>query len=245
MLEGGVIEVRAENIPADRDKEPIGGAHVRISIRDYGSGIPAENLSRIFDPYFTTKPGGSGLGLATSYAIISKHGGQIYVNSRIGEGTEFEILLPAYQEPATEESPILEGLSQGVGRLLVMDDEEALRTLLYRILTKLGYDVQSARDGAEAVAMYESAKASGRVYDAVLLDLTISGGMGGVETAARLKVFDPSVKLIVSSGYADGAILSNYRDYGFDDVIPKPWQVTMVSEVFRRVLASKSARTAS
>jgi len=122
-------------------------------------------------------------------------------------------------------------------------DEEALRALLYRSLTSLGYEVHSARDGAEAIALCEAAKASGRVFDAVLLDLTVSGGMGGVETAARLRELDPAVKLIVSSGYSDAPVMSKFREYGFDDVIPKPWQTAEVSEVFRRVLLAERGPT--
>jgi CheY-like chemotaxis protein len=117
-----------------------------------------------------------------------------------------------------------------------MDDEETLRTLLARSLTKLGYQVESARDGLEAIALYESAKRSGHAFDAVLLDLTISGGMGGAETGARLKELDPFVKLIVSSGYSDAPVMANYREYGFDDVIQKPWQTAQLGEVLRRVL---------
>ena len=124
-----------------------------------------------------------------------------------------------------------------------MDDEEALRKLLENILTKLGYGVQTARDGTEAIALYESAKASGRRFDAVLLDLTVSGGMGGIETAAKLKQLDPSLKLIVSSGYSDGPVMSDFRKYGFDDVIPKPWTPAEVSRVFRRVLAGDPGRS--
>ena len=245
MLEGGIIEIHAENVAANDDNEPLVGAYIRTSIRDYGSGIPPEILSRIFDPYFTTKPGGSGLGLATSYAIVVKHGGHISVNSKSGEGTEFIILLPASEELAEPDSPVSGGMQKGAGRLLVMDDEEALRTLLERSLTELGYEVQSAGDGTEAIALYESAKASGRDFDAVLLDLTISGGMGGVETAARLRELNPAIKLIVSSGYSDASIMSNFREYGFDDVMPKPWKVAKIGEVFRRVLVSDSAPNAT
>lgn len=156
----------------------------------------------------------------------------------------FTILLPA-SDFSPQPDSLQDGLmQQGAGRLLVMDDEEALRTLLDRSLTKLGYEVHSAKDGEEAIAMYESAKASGRFFDAVLLDLTVSGGMGGVEAAARLKALDPRIKLIVSSGYSDASIMSNFREYGFDDVIPKPWQVANLGEVFRRVLVSGPTPTA-
>ena len=117
-----------------------------------------------------------------------------------------------------------------------MDDEENIRILLTRMLTRLGYDVQAARDGAEVIEMYEAASASGCAFDVVLLDLTVSGGMGGVEAAAKLKEFDPSAKLIASSGYADTSVMSRFHEHGFDDVLPKPWVMAQLSEVFRRVL---------
>ena len=234
MPEGGIIEVRAEN--AVLQNSPDADPWVRISIRDYGCGIPADVLPRIFDPYFTTKPGGSGLGLATAYAIVAKHGGHIAVDSKPGEGTVFTVDLPASHETPAPQAPIVAHIQTGTERILVMDDEEALRNLLKAVLTKLGYEVQTARDGAEAIALYEAAKAAGRGFDAVLLDLTVSGGMGGMEAAAKLKELDPSSKLIVSSGYSDAAVMSDFARYGFDAVIPKPWTATQVSEVFRRVL---------
>jgi len=232
MPEGGVIEVRAENFILASGA----GAHVRISIRDYGCGIPADVLPLIFDPYFTTKPGGSGLGLATAYAIIAKHGGNLSVESKPRHGTVFTIDLPASQESPAPEPPIVGPMQAGTERVLVMDDEEALRKLLERVLTSLGYEVQTARDGAEAIALCEEAKASGHSFDVVLLDLMVSGGMGGIEAATKLKELDPSLKLIVSSGYSDALVTADFRKYGFDDVIPKPWTVVQVSEVFRSVL---------
>ncbi len=227
MPEGGIIEVRAENL-AD--------AHVRISILDYGYGIPADVLPRIFDPYFTTKPRGNGLGLATAYAIVVKHGGNLSVKSKPGQGSVFMIDLPASPQRPECQAPAATRLQTGTERLLVMDDEEGLRKLLATILAKLGYEVATARDGAEAIALCEDAKAAGRGFDAALLDLTVSGGMGGIEAAAKLKECDPSLKLIVSSGYSDSAVMSDFRKYGFDDVVPKPWVIDEVSEVFRRVL---------
>ena len=242
MPEGGIIEIRAENIAPGGDKEPGAEAHVRISIRDYGPGIPANILPRIFDPYFTTKRGATGLGLTTAYAIVSKHGGHLSVDSKGGEGSTFIVDLPASAESPEPGPPAVARLRKGTGRLLVMDDEEALRKLLNHILTRLGYDVQTARDGAEAIALYEAAKDSGRGFDAVLLDLTVSGGMGGIEAAARLKELDPSAKLVVSSGYSDAPVMSKFREYGFDDVIPKPWKATQLSELFGRVLVRESER---
>jgi CheY-like chemotaxis protein len=242
MPEGGIIEVHAENVVVE---DALGAdTRVRISIRDYGCGIPANVLPRIFDPYFTTKPGGSGLGLATAYAIIAKHGGGLSVESKPGDGSVFIIDLPASQESPAPEAPIVADIQAGTGRILAMDDEEALRKLLETVLTTLGYEVQTAHDGAEAIALCAEAKASGRSFDAVLLDLTVSGGMGGMEAAVRLKEFDPSLKLIVSSGYSSAAVMSDFRKYGFDDVIPKPWTVAQMSEVLRRVLVTEPDRNA-
>jgi len=239
MPEGGIIEVGAENVMVGPD------ARVRISIRDYGCGIAADDLPRIFDPYFTTKRGSSGLGLATAYAIVAKHSGNLSVVSTPGDGTRFTIDLPASREVPAPRPQTIVDTQQGSGRLLVMDDEEALRMLLKSVLTNLGYDVETARDGAEAIAKCEHAKASGRSFDAALLDLTVSGGMGGAEAAVQLKELDPFLKLIVSSGYSDSPVMSDFRQHGFDDVIPKPWAVAEVSAVFRRVLAPNPDRKAN
>jgi PAS domain S-box-containing protein len=238
MPDGGIVEVRAENAVRDSGGMASPGAYVRISIRDYGCGIPADVLPRVFDPYFTTKQGGSGLGLATAYAIVSKHGGHISVASKPGEGTMFTMDLPALQAGPMPQIPAPAVLQRGSGRLLVMDDEEVLRKLLVRVLTELGYEVTCARDGAEAIAQYEAQKASGRDFDAVLLDLTVKGGMGGIEAAARLKELDTSAKLIVSSGYSAAPVMADFRRYGFDAMIPKPWTPAQVSEVFRKVLVT-------
>jgi signal transduction histidine kinase/ActR/RegA family two-component response regulator len=240
MPDGGIIEVRAENVSLEAPGGPE--RRVRITVLDYGCGIPADVLPRIFDPYFTTKPEGTGLGLATSYAIVNKHGGSLAVRSKPGSGTVVTIDLPASQQTPAEQAPAPSKIQSGTERLLIMDDEEAVRTLLTRVLTKLGYEVQCARDGAEAIALCESARAAGRGFDAVMLDLTVKGGMGGLEAASRLKALDPSIKMIVSSGYSDSPVLSDFRRYGFDDVIPKPWGLTQVGQIFRRVLVPNPDR---
>lgn len=243
MPDRGAVEVHAENVifpnSAD-DADP----RVRISIRDYGPGISPEVRGRIFDPYFTTKPGGSGLGLATAYAIVVKHGGYLTVESTPGAGTVFTVDLPASFQTPVPDAPAAAPVRAGTERLLVMDDEEALRILFKAVLTKLGYDVETAQDGAEAVALYEAAKAENRGFDAVLLDLTVIGGMGGVETAAKLKEVDPSAKLIVSSGYSAAPVLSHFAEYGFDAVLLKPWTVAEISEALQRVLAGDHVRRA-
>jgi signal transduction histidine kinase/ActR/RegA family two-component response regulator len=241
MPGGGTIEVHAENVGLG-DGSDAAGRRVRISIRDYGRGISADVLRRIFDPYFTTKPGGAGLGLATAYAIVLKHGGHIAVESAPGTGTVFTVDLPASQETPLTETSNSAPIQTGTERLLVMDDEETLCTLFKAVLSQLGYVVQTAGDGAEAVALYQAAKAAGAGFDAVLLDLTVLGGMGGMEAAARLKQLDPNAKLIVSSGYSDAPVMSHFSDYGFDAVILKPWTVKEISDVLRRVLVENPVR---
>ena len=231
MPAGGIIDVRAENVETP-GLEP----RVRISIQDYGCGIPTGLLPRIFDPYFTTKTGGSGLGLATAYSIVARHNGQLSVKSDLGRGSVFTIELPASLESPAPEPPAASSTQSGTGRILAMDDEEALRKLIVIVLSNLGYEVQTAADGAAAIALYESAKAEGRGFDAVVLDLTVGGGMGGIEAAAILKEMDPSARLIVSSGYSDTTAMSDFQRYGFDAVIPKPWTPAQMGEVLRRVL---------
>jgi signal transduction histidine kinase/ActR/RegA family two-component response regulator len=233
MPSGGNIEVQAENVP-----DPSGGEEprVRISIRDHGRGIEPEIQERIFDPYFTTKPGGSGLGLATAYAIVAKHGGQIAVESFPDQGTLFTVHLPAALKAQLPEAVAVSGVELGTERLLVMDDDDTLLILFKAVLTQLGYDVQTARDGAEAIALYQASKVTGSGFDAVLLDLTVTGGIGGLEAAAHLRRLDPAARLIVSSGYSDAPVMSDFREYGFNAVIPKPWTVPEMSHVLRRVL---------
>jgi signal transduction histidine kinase/CheY-like chemotaxis protein len=238
---GGSIEVRAENI-ALQNGSGEAAPHVRVSIRDQGHGIAPDVLRRIFDPYFTTKPGGSGLGLATAYAIVVKHGGHLSVESTPGVGTVFIVDLPASLEAPLAQMPVSFPMQTGSERLLVMDDDEALRELSKAVLSTLGYDVQTAGDGAEAVDLYAKDQAAGKGFDAVLLDLTVTGGMGGLEAAAMLKELDPSARLIVSSGYSDAPVMSRFAEYGFDAVILKPWTVREMSEVLRKVLVADPVR---
>lgn len=237
MAGEGIIEVRAENV--DTADSPAGSPLVRIVIRDYGCGIPAEVLPRIFDPYFTTKSGTSGLGLATAYAIVTKHGGRISAESMVGQWTEFTIDLPSSQEAIPAEAPIATPVRSGKERLLVMDDEEAIRNLLRVVLGKLGYDVETACDGAEAIALYEEAKARGTGFEAVLLDLTVSGGMGGLEAASKLKELDPDAKLVVCSGYSDATVMADHAAHGFSGVIQKPWTTGEIAAVFESLLTDR------
>jgi signal transduction histidine kinase/ActR/RegA family two-component response regulator len=236
MPEGGRIEVRAENLHLDDDLLPVRpGKYVRVSVRDFGCGIPPDILPRVFDPYFTTKPSGSGLGLAAAFAIVSKHQGHIAVQSTVGVETTFSIYLPASGKTLPPTLPSAEPVHTGSGRILVMDDESAIRQLVARMLERFGYEAEGAKDGEEAIALFQAAKAAGRGFDAVLLDLTVPGGMGGADAAIKLREIDPSVPLVVTSGYAHGQILSEYQKHGFDAVLRKPWTVAELGQVFKQV----------
>lgn len=202
-----------------------------------GDHIPERDLDKIFDPYFTTKAKGSGLGLATSLSIIRHHGGHIRVQSRVGIGSMFELLLPAAPD-ATPPTPVTQ--SAGAihpARVLVMDDEEAILQIASRILTRHGFTVATATDGAAALRLYEEALRQGAPFDVVVLDLTIRGGMGGRDTIRALLELDPHVKAIVSSGYSNDPVMSTYRQHGFLGVVAKPYQMDNFVETVRRIAA--------
>ncbi|NKE73787.1 PAS domain S-box protein [Candidatus Manganitrophus noduliformans] len=238
MPQGGTIEVRAENYLAvgTENQFPLPpGPYAKISIRDFGTGISREHLPKIFDPYFTTKQRGSGLGLPTSYSIIKKHDGYITVDSEVGEGSTFSIYLPGSShgiEPERKlEAPLL-----GRGKVLIMDDDEAVREVAGEILRFLGYQVEYAKDGSEAIACYQEASSSGQPFDLVIMDLTIPGKMGGKEAMQRLLEIDPHVKAIVSSGYSNSPVMANYLKYGFKGVITKPYTIEQVSKTINRLI---------
>ena len=225
MPDGGKIEIVAENVEPDRLKNvPLPpGKYVRISIFDHGRGIPPETLKNIFDPYFTTKKAGSGLGLAICYSIIKKHHGLITVDSSLGKGTTFHIYLPATAKKLLNKSQQKVDGANRNGKILVMDDEELIRDITSTMFKVSGYQVELAEDGQEAIEKYTAAMEKGEPFDVVLMDLTIPGGMGGKETIEKLLEIDPGVQAVVSSGYATDPIMSNYKQYGFCQVIPKPY----------------------
>ena len=238
MPGGGQIFVNAENkelkIP---DGLPLqNGNYVHISICDTGTGIPAEDLPRIFDPYFTTKEKGSGLGLATSYSIVKNHDGCITVDSIPGEGTTFHVFLPASPEAAAHSSQKWGQAVAGSGRILVMDDEEMIRDIAGSLLSMIGYQVSFAVDGEEAIALYAESLRSEERFDAVIMDLTIPGGMGGKEAIGKLRELDPKVKALVSSGYSTDPVMSDYRRFGFKGVVLKPYIIEDLSKALQRVL---------
>ncbi|MBI4966404.1 MAG: PAS domain S-box protein [Desulfomonile tiedjei] len=240
MPQGGVIKMRVEDVVvAPEHGLPISpGPYVRISIEDHGRGIPEEHLSKIFDPYFTTKQKGSGLGLATSYSIIKKHDGLIAVSSTSGTGTTFDVYLPRSDDKIPEDNGTKLRLLTGKAKILLMDDEQIIGDLAKEILSMLGYDVDVATDGAEAVELYGKALKTEEPYDLVIVDLTVPGGMGGKEAIDILGKSDPKIRAIVSSGYSNDPIMANHEKHGFIGVVAKPYTVIELSEAVRRALVS-------
>ena len=238
MPGGGTIEVRADNIGFEAGAPfPLTeGQYIKITVQDYGCGIPKEVLANIFDPYFTTKAEGSGLGLTTAYAIVTKHDGYITVTSEVGMGTTVLIYLPASQQALVSAQTQPHIPLSGSGRILVMDDEEMIRGLLRALLETLGYTVECVQDGAEAVAVYQRAQAAGQPFATVILDYTMPGGMGGLETLNRLRAIDPQVKALISSGYANNPVMADWAYYGFSGVVAKPYTMAQLQEALHNVL---------
>jgi CheY-like chemotaxis protein len=238
MPEGGVIRIAMKNekISAESARPLSLGNYLLLTLADSGMGIRAEHLSRIFDPYFTTKQSGSGLGLATVYSIVRKHQGFVEVESELGKGTTFHIWLPAAAEAQIIPPHTPQAVEKLSGRVLFMDDEDTIRMLAVSLLSRLGLDVTAVADGAEAVRVYSEAKSNGSPYRLVMMDLTVPGGMGGKEAMTELLKIDPHVKAIVSSGYSSDPILANYRAHGFRGVIPKPYRFTDLARTIQLVL---------
>jgi CheY-like chemotaxis protein len=239
MPGGGVIKVSAENIVINATQPiPIKkGKYVKITMEDHGIGISEGHLQKIFDPYFTTKQRGSGLGLSISYSIIKRHNGHITVKSQLGEGTTFFIFLPASKEKLlSKEVQKKKSLQVGKGRVLVMDDEELVRDVAGEMLRHIGCTVELAKNGREASEFFMKAKNSGIPFDIVIVDLTVPGSLGGEETIKELIKIDPKAKVIVSSGYSDDPVLSNFRKYGFSGMISKPYRIQELSKVINEVL---------
>jgi signal transduction histidine kinase len=238
MENGGIVNVRIDNqVVAPRNEMSLKeGRYVKISVEDHGAGIPARYIHKIFDPYFTTKEHGSGLGLATVYSIVRNHDGFIGVDSEEGVGTVFYIYLPSSEHcvPQTVECKL--DAPSGSGKILVMDDEALIRSVASDILDFLGYSAVTCPDGKEAIALYRDAMTAGEPFTAVLMDLTVPGGMGGRETMERLMEIDKDVVGIVSSGYCNDPILSNYRDYGFSGIVNKPYSPDALGGVLHNLL---------
>jgi len=252
--ESGRIEIEAHNKKEGKDKTP----YIEIIVRDNGPGIPPKIREKIFDPYFTTKQKGQGLGLAVAYSIVKRHEGKIYVKSEPGEGTEFVILLKATrkraEKPKSETTTILEGETKtlaskckstrtrrkgfGLKRVtvLVMDDNPSVRNVLCKLLETIGYKTAQASHGEEAIKLYLDKMARGNPFDVVIMDLTIPGKMGGKETVQKLLSIDPGAKAIVSSGYSDDPVFSNYESYGFKGILRKPYTIEEIRDAIERIM---------
>ena len=237
MPEGGRIKLTAENVTVSEGEKK--GRYVKISIVDQGIGIPKEHLPKIFEPYFTTKQKGSGLGLAIVYSIIKKHDGYIEVETELGVGTTFKVYLPASLKNVFMRKGLKEKIQTGKGKILVMDDEELVRKVIGEMLVFLGYEVEFAKEGIEAIELYKKAKAQGQPFDAIIMDLTIPIGMGGKETINKLLEIDPTVKAIVSSGYSTDPVMTEFTKYGFKGFIIKPFKIKELGEVLYRVIMEK------
>ncbi len=249
MPSGGTVFISFENTTVASNHSILApGRYIDIAIQDQGAGIRAEHIQRIFDPYYSTKVKGAikgtGLGLSISHSIIANHGGDITVCSRVGTGTTFHVLLPACEvavdlvQPAGAEETAEKSDKPvyGRGKILVMDDEAMIRELAGNMLGHLGYEADFAEAGECAVRKYKAALDASAPYDAVILDLTIKGGMGGQETINMLKRIDPKVKAIVSSGYADNPAIAKYKDHGFCEVVAKPYDMVEFSQKLHRVV---------
>jgi PAS domain S-box-containing protein len=238
MPDGGNIDITAVNIEMPRESNvllPNGGKFIKIVIRDTGVGVLEKYLSRIFDPYFTTKQKGSGLGLATSYSIIKNHGGAIEVMSKKGNGTTFVIYLPAIERRNEESAQDCGACATRKCKVLVMDDEKMVLDVAKRMIMALGHDVEYAAEGESAIEKYRQAFASENPFDIVILDLTIKGGMGGEETLKNLLAMDPNVKAVVASGYSDNSVLSNFQMQGFSAVLHKPFGLDALRECLNSI----------
>ena len=238
MPHGGTVRVSADNIEIEANSGiPIrAGRYVKVQVADTGGGIDANSVTKIFDPYFTTKPSASGLGLSISYSVVKKHGGFLQLEETSPAGSTFAFYLPATDAEPQMSHPTLanEIFNFNHQRVLVMDDEAAIRDLTSELLGTLGYEVTAVPDGAEALKSYEDAMRAGENFQAVILDATVRGGMGGVATIERLRDLDPNVTAIICSGYSDEAALAEFLTYGFRAALPKPFTRHELAHVLQR-----------
>lgn len=241
MPQGGLLTVEAEHINFELDEPlfPNEGSYVKVTIQDQGSGISQVNLPKVLDPFFTTRPPKSGLGLAVAYSIMNHHGGRITIESDIGIGTVVTLYLPVFVHMAPLPEQILEGketVEELKGTILVVEDEEPICDLLRQIMAHLGYTVVFAKSGLEGIALYTRARNSGMPFQAVLVDLVMPGEMGGKEMMEHLRTFDPEIKAIVSSGYSSDPVMGEYEKYGFQAAIAKPYRMSGLSVVLHDVI---------
>ncbi len=242
MPEGGTITIAARNVALQAGHshgELSPGNYIQVAVQDEGCGISAEDLGRIFDPYFTTKPTGHGLGLTTTHSIIQKHGGHIAVHSAPGEGSRFDILLPASMADAVIVPETPRENFEGSGRVLIMDDEPRIREALAELLEDLGYEAEAAADGSRALEKYQAARRAGSPFDVVIMDLTIPGGMGGREAVQRLLAIDPQARAVVYSGYSKDPVMASHRKYGFRAMLTKPFRFQEVGRILAELIPDR------
>jgi len=236
---GGVVRISAANRLQERleSGSRVEERYVALVVSDQGEGIAPENLEKIFDPYFTTKETGTGLGLTSVYSIVRKHGGDISVTSKPVQGTTFEIHIPASRQSVCADNSLVDrGVTVGKGLILIMDDEEYIRSMVCEMLSMLGYDYEGFSRGEDLVQTYRNKTLKGDVPSAVILDLTIRGGMGGLETAKAILEVDPAARLIVASGYSNNPVMANYRQHNFTAALAKPYRLNDISTVLEKVL---------
>jgi PAS domain S-box-containing protein len=245
MLRGGTVRVRARNVVMEETPNALlpAGRYIKVTVTDRGAGISDELRTKIFDPYFTTKPTSTGLGLAISYSIVKKHGGLLLLESSSAEGSVFAFYLRATEHAVSTPEARASGrpFHYNHQRILVMDDEAAIRELTSQLLGTLGYEVTAVPDGLEAVRLYERALRRGEHFQAVILDATVRGGMGGVATIERLRSMDPKVNAIICSGYSDEAALSEFLAYGFRGALPKPFTRSELADALQRAFETANA----
>jgi len=238
MPEGGTIQISGKNtrLEGDRNIPLKEGNYIKLSVKDNGTGIPAEHLKKIFDLYFTTKKDGKGMGLPTSYSIIKAHDGYIQVESQTGRGTTFHIYLPTAPSAAVKKESKTEQGTDVSGRIMLMDDDESIRESVGELLKFFGYEVETACDGAEALELYRKFKEMERPFDVVIMDLTIPGGMGGKEAIQKLIEIDPDARAIVSSGYSNDPVMAEFRKYGFRGVVAKPYNFEELNDTLKKII---------
>ena len=238
MPDGGSYNVSLLQIDLENDSPlPLApGKYICIDLQDTGMGVPEENISKIFDPFFSTKSFGTGLGLTTSYSIVKRHFGHVEVNSKLGYGTRFSIYIPATHKTVEKEEKQVTEVMHGNGKILLMDDDSAIREVAKLILERLGYTVTGTTKGEDAIAVYKEAMGTEREFDVVIMDLTIPGHMGGKDAIKELLKIDPNVCGIVSSGYSADPIMSDFESYGFSGVVEKPFRVEELSRAIQTVM---------
>jgi CheY-like chemotaxis protein len=246
MPQGGTVSITGRNCHVETGgaEDLAKGDYVEIDVADTGVGIPPESLGRIFEPFYTTKPKGKGLGLSIAYSILKKHNGSIRISSRQMQGTTLTLRIPASHEDATvkEQAPSRSSLASGT--ILVMDDEPSIRKVLHSMLGSMGYRIEAAADGATALELYDAALSSGKGFDAVLTDLTVPGGIGGQELELELHKRTPDLPIIVMSGYSEDSVIADFALHGFAASIKKPFGYHEVQSVLAGALGARSARSA-